>query len=157
LVKLLEASDAKASTTRGLSEFVELTGGFDNESLKAFVKLAEVGRNPPTAVPKTKGKTKVGDPEAIAAEVKDLYERAAEPAVTEERMREACDKLGGLSKDGLVRLADAIGLFGMKSKKKDGIVLEITNRLLDRKGAVIRKELINRPQSGGAPTEPAAR
>jgi hypothetical protein len=159
LIALLEAADAKAATTRGLSEFVEATAGFGELSLKAFVGLAEKGRTP--AAEKTAGSlraksTKGGkDPVAIAAEVKDLYERAADPNVSEEQVRTACGQLGALTKDGLVKLADDIGLLGMKAKKKDDIVAGITHRLLDRKGAAIRKQLINRPASEGEGSQSA--
>ena len=46
LVELLEATDAKAATTNGLTEFVEATANFGNLKLKEFVKLAEKGRTP---------------------------------------------------------------------------------------------------------------
>jgi hypothetical protein len=144
LVGLLQAADAKAATTRGLTEFVAETASFGDLTLKAFVKLAEAGR--PPAAPKAKSPTKAkADPAALAAEVTDMYERAANPAVTEDLIRTACGRLGALTKDPLVRLADGIELFGMKAKKKDDIVAAITERLLDRKGAAIRRGLIDRP------------
>jgi hypothetical protein len=144
LVGLLQAADAKAATTRGLTEFIEATGPFGDLSLKAFVKLAEAGRTPlpPRPGPGGKGRT---DPAELAADVKSLYDRAADPTVTEDQVRAACAKLGGLTKEALVRLADSIELFGMKSKTKGGVVADITHRVLDRKGAAIRRQLIDRP------------
>jgi len=50
-----------------------------------------------------------------------------------------------LKKDDLVKVADAIELFGMKSRTKNEIIEAITNRILDRKGAAIRRQLIDRP------------
>jgi hypothetical protein len=144
LVALLQAADAKAATTRGLTEFVAETASFGDLTLKAFVKLAEAGRSP--AAPKAKSPTKAkADPAALTAEVTDLYARAADSAVTEDLIRAACGRLATLAKDALVRVADGIELSGMKAKKKDDIVAAITNRLLDRKGAAIRRGLIDRP------------
>lgn len=150
LTTLLRAAGARQSTLDGLTEFVEATAPFGDLTVKAFVKLAEVGRSPPP--PKSPPSAKArADPTALAAEVKDLYERAADPAVTEQQVRAACARLSALAKDALVRLADGIELFGMKAKKKDDIVAAITNRLLDRKGAAIRRQLIDRPV-GAIPT-----
>ncbi len=59
LVELLQAADAKAATTRGLSEFIESTETFGDLSLKAFVKLAEAGRNPPEPRPRASARPKV--------------------------------------------------------------------------------------------------
>ena len=155
LVRLLEAADAKKGTVTGLNEFIEATSGFGDLNLKAFVKLAEVGRTPPAPRPPAprRGGAKV-DPAAVMAEVRALYERAAEPNVTEEQVRAACDRLGGLTKGKLVELADSIGLVGMNAKKKDEIVAGITNRVVDRKGAAIRRQLIDRPVSADGVDEP---
>jgi hypothetical protein len=158
LVELLQAADAKPATTRGLTEFVERTAGFRELSLKAFVNLAEAGWTPSTVkVPsgkRTSGRTGA-DPAVVAAEVKDLYERAADLSVTEDQVRTACGRLAALSKDSLVHLADDIGLHGMKAKKKGDIVAGITNRVLDRKGAAIRRQLIDRPAGADGRSDPA--
>jgi hypothetical protein len=149
LVGLLDAAGAKAATTRDLTEFVESTAPFGDLTLKAFVKLAEAGRMPPPPKSQAAGKTKA-DPSAVLSEVRDLYERAADPTVTEDQVRAACGRLSALAKDALVRLADGIELLGMKAKKKDDIVAAITSRLLDRKGAAIRRQLIDRPAEATA-------
>ena len=88
------------------------------------------------------------NPEVHSAEVKSLYQRAAEPDVSEEQIRNACGQLGAMSKDGLMRVAEAIGLAGMKSKKKDELLAEITLQLIESKGAAIRRaQLVDRPGS----------
>lgn len=154
LVRLLEAADGKAGTIKALTEFIESTAGFGELNLKAFVKLAEVGRTPPTPKAASPQKrTATADPEKLASEVKDLYERVADPQVTEEQVRELCGRLDPLNKDSLARLAEGIGLYGMKSKKKADIIAEITNRLLERKGAAIRRGLIDRPVATSQPAE----
>jgi hypothetical protein len=151
LVELLQAADAKAATTRDLTEFVDATKSFEDLTLKAFVKLAEAGRAPKNSDPLTTkprpGKAGQADPAALSAEVTGLYERAAEADVTEEGIRAACGQLGSLKKDALVKLAEGIGLHGMKAKKLTDIAGAITARLLDRKGAAVRGQLIERPVS----------
>jgi hypothetical protein len=154
LNRLLEAADAKKATTVGLTEFIEATAPFGELSIKAFVTLAEAGRTPPsdrTSVSPRRGattKTKV-DFTVLAGVLKNLYDRAAEPDVNEEQIRTACAQLGALTKGQLVQIAEGVGLAGMKSKKKDELVAEITRRLIERKGAAIRRQLVDRPAGGG--------
>jgi hypothetical protein len=162
LTALLEAADAKPATTRGLAEFVELTGSFGELSLKAFVTLAEAGRTPRAdsagaGRPKSTAKAKA-DPGAVEAEVRDLYARAGEPAVTIEQVRAACVRLGTLKKDGLIRVAEAIELHGAKGMKNGDLVGAITSRLVDRKETAVRRTLIDRPAAVNdqpPPTGPA--
>jgi hypothetical protein len=162
LTGLLQAADAKAATVKGLTEFVESITAFDDLSLKEFAKLAEAARAPADAKPtggrKSSGAKTTADAGAVSQEVTSLYERAAEPAVTEEQIREACGKLGTFKKDALVNLSEGIGLFGMKAKPKDDIISAVTARLLDRKGAAIRRQLIDRPPPsvGSHPPDTAA-
>lgn len=157
LYALLQAADAKAATLKGLAEFIELTQEFGDLNLKAFVKLADTGRNPPAPPTGGRGGSSRGvtaDPAAVSAELADLYARAADPAVTEEQVRAACAKLGGLKKDGLLSVAAGVGIEGMKSKKVGEIADAITSRLVERKGAAIRGQLIHRPTApaGGSGT-----
>jgi hypothetical protein len=148
LVALLQAANAKSATITGLNEFIISTQTFGDLNLKAFVKLAETGRTPAATASPTRslGKQTV-DTNALAADIVNLYQRAGEPAVTEEQIRTAGGRLTSLKKDGLLKLAEAIGLLGMKSKTVKEIAAVITNRLLDRKGASIRGQLIARPET----------
>jgi hypothetical protein len=47
---------------------------------------------------------------ALAREAHDLYERAADPSVTDAKVEDLARRLGGLTKDGLVAVAEATGL-----------------------------------------------
>lgn len=148
LLGLLGTADAKPAKLRDLSEFIELTAEFDGLTLKAFLKLAVAGQCPPTTRPTTiKGSGTSRAPSALAAEVKDLFERASDPSVTEEQCRTTCGMLGKLTKPLLAELAESISVYGMLRKNKAEIITAITNQLLDRKGAAIRRTLINRPES----------
>jgi hypothetical protein len=80
----------------------------------------------------------------------------ADPAVTGEQIDALVGRLGGLTKDGLVTVADAIDLKGMKAKKKDDILGAMRQRFHARKGATQRAGLIDRPAAAGSTShEPA--
>jgi Glu-tRNA(Gln) amidotransferase subunit E-like FAD-binding protein len=148
LVALLQAANAKSATITGLNEFIISTQTFGDLNLKAFVKLAETGRTPAATASPTRslGKQTV-DTNALAADIVNLYQRAAQQEVTEEQIKVACSRLSSLKKDSLLKLAEEIGLLGMGSKSIKIIVAAITSRLLDRKGAAIRGQLIARPET----------
>jgi hypothetical protein len=167
LGRLLEASGARtvaadlAAIHDGLAPFRELPlKGFAEflTRAEAYRRGGEVPIRPPKGGsgrrgPET-GARKPGPPdvEALAREARDLYERAADPSVTEGKVEDLARRLGGLAKDGLVTVAEATGLKGMKSKKKDDILGVIRQRILSRKGSSQRVGLIDRP----APTSPGA-
>lgn len=145
---LLVTADAKPVMLRGLYEFIERTAEFDELTLNALLKLAAAGQRQPSTRPApitSPGPRR--SPSAIAAEVKDLFERAGDPSVTEEKCRDACELLGTLTKPALAELAESIAVHGMRNKTKTQISAAITNQLLDRKGAAIRRTLINRPDT----------
>jgi hypothetical protein len=105
---------------------------------------------------RTAGRATV-DANAVAQQVRALYDRAADPSTTDEHIDQQTAQLGQLSKDGLVTVAEAIELLGMKAKKKDDIVTAIRLRIKARRGATQRAGLIDRPASPGQPpasTEP---
>ena len=159
LLELLRAADAKAGTVKDLTEFVELTAGFGDVTLKGFVKFAETGQQPP-ATKSTSGRGSSGakstaDVDSLVRDVTSLYERAADPSVTEEHIRAVCGSLGSLKKDELTKVAAAIGLEGMKSRPKGDIATAISARILDRKGAAIRGHLVHRPPASASEIKPS--
>jgi hypothetical protein len=146
LTRLLHAAGATRAT-KDLTEFTASLQAFQELTLSAFVKLAEAGRRPPEPRKVGGGKT---DVEALRREIKDLYARASSPDVTEEDVRTTCDRLANakkLTKKDLVAIASETELVGMEKRKNDDIVTEIRNRLVDLKGAAIRRQMINRPGS----------
>lgn len=147
LVALLDAAGAKATTTKALAGFIEDCKPFGDSTLAAFIKFAEQGRNPPAPKPTSRTQTKKANPDELANQVKHLYDHAAEATVTEDQIRETCGRLDGLTKAALVKVAERIELFGMNSKVKGPIVTAITQRLLERKGATTRRQLLHRPDS----------
>jgi hypothetical protein len=149
LLSLLQAADAKKGTIDGLNEFIECTASFGEMKIKEFVKFAEAGRSPAAEkLPRSGGKQTV-DAQSVIQSLKNLYDRAAEPAVDETQIKSECAKLDALKKNDLASLAEGIGLSGMKSKSKAEIISIIFHRILERNGAAVRSKLIDRPQIEG--------
>ncbi|MGH7223615.1 MAG: hypothetical protein ACRELF_10330, partial [Gemmataceae bacterium] len=84
------------------------------------------------------------DPATMASEVRALYERAADPAVTEADVNALMARLEPMGKDGLLSVAAAIELKVAKSKNMDYIIGEIRKRILARKSASQRSSIIDR-------------
>jgi hypothetical protein len=95
--------------------------------------------------PRPSGPAAAPDPQDLARQAHDLYERAADPAVTTAQIDGLVGQLGGLKKAGLVTVAEAVGLKGMKAKTNEEIIQAIRQRIVSRKGAAQRAGLIDRP------------
>jgi hypothetical protein len=159
LARLLEASGARpvaadlAAIREGLAPFRDLPlKGFADFLVRAEaysrgevpITPAPGGRRAAPSRP-AKSKAPAGDADALGRETHDLYERAADPAVTPEQIDALAARLGALSKDGLAAVAERIGLKGMKAKSKGAIQEAIRQRIIARKGASQRAGLIERP------------
>jgi hypothetical protein len=173
LARFLEASGAKTVAAElgairdGLTPFRELP-------LKGFAEFlgraeaysrGEVpvtppkgGRKAPSPAGKPPGKAPALDADGLTREARELYDRVSDPSITGEQIDALTGRLGGLTKGGLVAVAEAIDLVGMGTKKKDDIVAAIRQRFHARKGATQRAGLIDRqtPVSSGGPVGAAA-
>ena len=149
LAALLDAAGAK-QPAKDILAFIEGCKPFRDSTLAAFIKFAEQGRNPPAPRPTGRTPAKKANSDELASQVKHLYDHAAESSVTEDQIRETCDHLNGLTKADIVKVAEGIDLLGMNSKTKGVIVTAITQRLIDRKGASTRRQLLHRPDSQNA-------
>jgi hypothetical protein len=172
LGRLLSASGAKgvaadlAAVCQGLEPFRD----FPLKNFAEFLVKAEgyYSRGEVPATPTkggrggkqrtTGGGAKVAKPDVatLTREVRELYDRAGDPSVTPEQIDEATRRLGGLTKDELAKVAEALEMKGMKSKKKDVIQEAIRQRILARKGTSQRVGMIDRSPftAAGAPTLP---
>jgi hypothetical protein len=167
LTRLLESSGAKVVATDlaairdGLAPFRDLP----LKEFAGFLARAEAYSRGevPVAAPKgardtrkpaagAKLKAPTLDANAVCVEIRDLYERAASPAVSAEHIEVACGRAGNLSKPGVLAIAEAVGLKGLKSKTKDAILDAIRQRIFGRKGGTIRAGLTDRAPSGVAST-----
>jgi hypothetical protein len=163
LTRLLESSGAKVVATDlaairdGLAPFRELP----LKEFAGFLVRAEAysrGEVPVAApkgtrgAPKAKAAPKIkpppADANAVCAEIKEMYERAANPTVSAEQIEAACGRARGLSKQAVLTIAEEIGLKGFKSKSKDAILNAIRQRIFGRKGGTIRAGLTDRAPPG---------
>lgn len=148
---VFEAAGARG-VAGDLSTLVDGLASFEGLTVAAFLKLAEAGRKPPPA-PKpprekkaTAPKPPKVKPEECRREIADLYARAKDPAVTEQVVAAAIERLKGLKKVEQVSVATEIGVSA--GKKTSAQLLDaIRLRILDRQGATIRSELLDRPTS----------
>jgi hypothetical protein len=89
--------------------------------------------------------------DALAGEALALYQRAADPSVTQADIDQLMTKLGPLTKPGLVTIADRLGLKGMNAKAKAKILGELRSSIEDRKGSFQRSGMLH-PQGEPAPS-----
>ncbi len=162
LGRFLKEAGASAAIVNDLKAIGEGLKPFADQPLKAFADflvraeayaregIVSTGKGTKKPGARNASKTPSADCEALAREVRDLYDRAANPAVTVELIDALQGKLAGLTKDNVVLIADTIDLKGMKSKSKNDIVGTIVQRIKARKGATQRAGLIDRIPSGGA-------
>jgi hypothetical protein len=169
LEPLLTTCGTKAAAITDLKKVREGLAPFSQLSLKdfaGFLARAEAYSRGEVPVKPSRGsgsRPKPGvspkvDATVLAQQVRALYDRAGHPSTTDEQIDSQTAELGQLSKDGLVIVAEAIGLLGMKNaKKKADIVAKIRQRILARKGTTQRAGMIDRPGSqphtGAVPSE----
>ncbi len=93
------------------------------------------------------------DVQAVARQVRQLYDQAADLSATEESMEAALSRLEPLDKKGLVAVAEAIELKGVGSKSKPQIAAAIRQRIVARGVHSQRVGLLDRPAplSAGSP------
>ena len=151
---LLESAGGRGATE--LMAFRECLDPFREMTAKQLTselrKLTEAKEAKPKA-PRRTAKAPL-DVDGMVREAQDVYGRATDPSVTVEQIEEMAKRLEALTKDALVRVAEGIELVGMKSKKTKGeIVAAIRQRILSRKGATQRVNLIDRSPFATADTQ----
>jgi hypothetical protein len=109
---------------------------------------AKKTKEPKSVTPKVKAPAP--DADALAREVRQLYDQAASAAVTQELIEEAMGRVGKLTKPGLLVVAAGIELKMGSSTAKDKVIAAIRQRLVDRKGSYQRAGLLDR-ETGAPP------
>lgn len=151
--RLLTTAGVKVNPLKELSAFRESLVPFCDRPLKEITSLLvqadETARGIPITSPGRKRsggdrtlKKDTPDPAAMASEVRELYERVADPAVTEADVDALMNRLEPMKKDGLLAVASAIELKVVKSKSKEHIINEIRKRILARKRANQRSQML---------------
>ncbi|NBO91225.1 MAG: hypothetical protein EBV06_02745 [Planctomycetia bacterium] len=158
LARLLESSGAK-TVALDLSAICTGLAPFRDQPLKGFADFltraegyyarGEVPLTPTSGTRSTRGaaKTTIPNPpppdvEALAAEIQRLYESAADPTLTREKIETTTARMTPLKKDDLVHISERLGMVGMKTKTKDKIQEAIRERLIASRGIILRSGLI---------------
>lgn len=168
LARLLESAGVKGEPIKDLNAIRDGLVPFRDAPLKVFADFliraeayrsgGEVPLTPPKggkkAAAKTTAKTttKPTPPNvpALAAEVKRVYDHAADPATTETVIDAILARLEPVDKKGLVIIAEAIELKGVGSKAKAAIITAIRQRITARKGSSQRVGILDRPTPSSA-------
>jgi hypothetical protein len=154
LGKLLQASGAGKAVVADLKAIADRLTAFREMPLSAFAdfldKAQEAVRKgealqPPrkkatARIPAAKKQPNV-DPAVLGVEVKNLYERAASPDVTDERINEVLAKLDGLKKKELELVAQGMQIPLKKSETIRSLIKEIRFWITDRRGKALRAVL----------------
>ena len=166
LARLLDSAGVKKEVVGDLNAIRDGLSPFRDLPLKGFADFltraeayrsgGEVPVTPPKAkAARTSAKTAATaavDVQAVARQVRQLYDQAADLSATEESMEAALSRLEPLDKKGLVAVAEAIELKGVGSKSKPQIAAAIRQRIVAR-GSSQRVGLLDRPapSSAGSP------
>jgi hypothetical protein len=149
LAQLLEAGGARSAAE--LHALCEALSDRNTLSLSAWVAelrspapvVATPASEPPLARPTTSKKVSP-ELEALSRETQQMYESASSPLVTHELVDQLITRLSGLSKENLLSVAERIGLKGLMNKNKKQIQEAIKDRILKRKGVIIRASMSDR-------------
>ena len=159
LARLLESAGVKREIVSDLNSIRDAMAPFSGLPLKGFADFltraeayrsgGEVPVTPPKgggkkAAPKPATKPTV-DVQGLAREVRQLYDQAANPSITEAGIDAVLARLQPLDKKGLLAVAEAIELKGISSKPKPAVVAAIRQRIIARKGSSQRVGLLDRP------------
>jgi hypothetical protein len=161
LAKLLDASGSK-QVAKDFGVIAEGLTPFAGQSLPEFTrflaqaheyhttgKLSAPPKAPRTKAPKT-AKTKP-NPEEVAVTVRQLYDHSGDLSLTMEQIESGLAPLADLSKEGLLKVAEVMEIFGVKSKRMDVIQSAIRQKILDRRSSAQREEMIRNPPPADAP------
>jgi hypothetical protein len=143
---LLDASGARSAAE--LNALCDALNGRTALSLSAFAAELGATTTPSPIVPAAPrtppAKKGTPDLEPLARETQQTYESASSPAITLEAIDDLMTRLGPLTKDSLVVVAERIGLKGMAAKSKGAIQAAIKDRIVKRKAVITRASMTDR-------------
>lgn len=148
LARLFEASGSRPVAAE-LTAVCDSLAPFGDRTLKEFAALvSRLERKDPEAQEPARPRPAVKPPAAdvgpLASEVQHAYENASSPSTTAESVEALIQRLAPLTKDNHVKVAERIGLAGMQAKNKPQIQAAIRDRILKRKGVIIRSSMTDR-------------
>ena len=154
LAKLLDATGGK-TVAKDLASIADGLTPFASQSLPEFSKFLALAHeyqttgklSAPATAPRAASKSAANAPnvEEIAQRLRSLYDRAGNLSITMLQIETDLGQLKGLKKDGLVRICDVLELMGMAKKTIPIITGAIRQKILDRRSAAQRAEMIQNP------------
>jgi hypothetical protein len=145
LAELLEASGGRTAAAE-LATLGKVLSSRGPQPLSAFTaELEAKGVTAPSVPPVVRSKAKKVPPdlEPLAREVQATYESASSPSVTLEVVEDLISRLGSLTKDNLVVIAERLGLKGMNNKSKGAVIATIKDLIVKRKSVLARATMTN--------------
>jgi hypothetical protein len=164
LAKLLDAAGGR-QVAKDFALMAEGLTPFAGQSLAEFTRLLALAHEyrttgkltpPPKAARAAKLAKAKTDPAAVAAALRALYDRAGDPALPLEQINAELGQLAGLTKPGLLIVAERMELAGLKAKKVDDIKAAIRQKVLDRRSSAQRGQLMEAPPAAGPHSPDAA-
>lgn len=152
LSKLLESSGAK-SAAKDLGVAAEALAPFGAQSITEFgrflAKAHEYHTTGTLSAPARRPRTSKAkaDPNEVAASIRNLYDRSGDLSLTKEQIDADLAPLTGLTKPGLLVVAERMELAGLKAKKVDEIRGAIRQKILDRRSSAQREQMTAQPYS----------
>lgn len=108
------------------------------EKLETLKKEAGAG-----AGAKAEAKVKKSAPATSHADtIRSLYDRSGDTSVPMAEIEQTLKPLDGMDKPGLLRVAQAMELAGMKAKSREAIAQAIKQKVLDRRSSAQRERMI---------------
>lgn len=146
LLTVLSRLFAAAGATKQnheLTSFVRDLEPFASETLSAFVKLADKGKNPPKPVRSSKAAKE--NAEELSDAIYAIYDRPTGEGASAESVAALTDRRKALKEAELGVIADRIGLYGKTKlaipKLDEAIGYHVQNRI----GTAARRDMTDRP------------
>jgi hypothetical protein len=151
---LLQAAGVKGSVLADVNAMQEALTPFGAMPLRKFAEFlvhAQVAdrdrraeKGGPARPPGTRARaTAAVDPGGTAQRLRQLYERAADPNLTDEEITQELEPLRRLTKAGLITVAEALDLQGMGRKKVDEIREAVGRHIRGRRAAAQRVSIMD--------------
>lgn len=141
-----------AAADHHASKAAELRKQADEHEKQAKESKAKADKGKASAEPKSQAAKQSAMPDdvhKVAAEVKDVYDRAGSDAITSEHINAAVAKLDGLTKAQLIHVAAGVDWRPPSGATAETVRKAIEQNIASRKRSAIRSSLLDNPTSRG--------
>jgi hypothetical protein len=154
LSKLVDSAGGKAAA-KDLASAADALAPFGAQSIAEFGRFLGMaheyhttGKLTAPAKPARASRAKAkADPAEVATTIRGLYDRSGDLSLAMEQIDAELAPLAGLTKPGLLVVAERMELAGMKAKKVNEIRAAIRQKILDRRSSAQREQMTAQPYS----------